>query len=139
MNTHRLAVIAYVIHDNKFLLLKRNFEPKIWGPPGGRLEVNENPLNGVLREIREECSIDIKVMGIVDVWFGTYRSEPLTSIDYLAETETDRITISDEHYEFRWCSLEDLKSGHPYLENSPTSFPVESFEKAWTLYRKLKN
>ena len=42
--THCVAVNSYLIRDNQFLLLKRANQPLIWGPPGGRLLSNEDPV-----------------------------------------------------------------------------------------------
>lgn len=135
--THQLAVIAYVIRDDKFLLLKRNNEPKVWGPPGGRLATDENPNEGILREIREETGLDVEVIGTLDVWYGTYNGSILTSIDYIAKYQAGEISLSDEHSEYRWSTIEDLRNGNPLLGETKTSFLLKDFEKAWTLYQKL--
>lgn len=137
-HTHQLAVIAYIIFDNKFLLLKRNNEPKVWGPPGGRLEPDEDPNTGVLREAKEETGLDIKVMLPSDIWFGTYRENILVSIDYLAEADSNEVVLSDEHAEYCWASIEDLRIRKPPLGESKNSFLLKDFEKAWALYCKLK-
>ena len=136
--THQLAVIAYVIRDDKFLLLKRNNEPKVWGPPGGRLEIDENPSEGLLREIREETGLDIEVIGILDVWHGTYRDSILTSIDYIAKCKAGEARLSSEHSGYRWATIDELKNGNPLLGETKSSFLLKDFEKAWIQYQKLK-
>ena len=56
--THRLAVNAFLIFDEKFLILKRAARPLIWGPPGGRLNQDEGgPLP---RDVTE----DLRVLGL---------------------------------------------------------------------------
>ena len=136
--THQLAVIAYVIRDDTFLLLRRNNEPKVWGPPGGRLDVDEDPNKGILREIKEETGLDIELIGVLDIWHGPYNNSILTSVDYLAEPITGEVRLSEEHSEYRWATIDDLRNGNPLLGESKSSFLLNDFEKAWTVYRKLK-
>ena len=57
MQTHLVAVNAFLLKDDKFLLLKRNDPPLIWGPPGGKLEINEDPVTGLIREVKEETNL----------------------------------------------------------------------------------
>ena len=137
-HTHQLAVIAYVIRNGRFLLLRRNNEPAVWGPPGGRLEPDEDPNKGILREVKEETGLDVAIMTPVGVWHGSYRDSILVSIDYLAENTSGEVKLSNEHSEFRWSSIEDLRNHNPKLGDTKTSFLLKDFEKAWELYQKLK-
>jgi ADP-ribose pyrophosphatase YjhB (NUDIX family) len=137
-HTHQLAVIAYIIYDNKFLLLKRNNEPKVWGPPGGRLESDEDPNEGILREVKEETGLHIEIILPADIWYGKYRDGILVSIDYLAKADSGEVKLSHEHSEFRWATIEDLRNKNPLLGETKSSFLLKDFEKAWSLYQKLK-
>jgi len=60
----RVAVKAFIIKDDKLLILKRASDdvqsPNIWEIPGGRLELGEDPILGLMREIREETGLYIK-------------------------------------------------------------------------------
>lgn len=136
--THQLAVIAYIIYNDKFLLLKRNNEPKVWGPPGGRLEPDEDPNEGILREVKEETGLCIDLILPVYVWHGKYLDGILVSIDYLAKAASDEVKLSGEHSEYRWASIDDLRNKNPMLGETKTSFLLKDFEKAWTLFQKLK-
>lgn len=50
--------------NGDLLLLKRSstdsFQPKKWGLPGGKLEANEQPIQGALRETAEEAGLDLR-------------------------------------------------------------------------------
>ena len=43
-----IAVVAIIVFIDKCLFLKRNFDPKNWCLPGGRLEIEEDPIYGEL-------------------------------------------------------------------------------------------
>ncbi len=128
--THRVAVTAYVVKDDKFLLLKRNNEPCIWAPPGGRLEEDENPEEGLKREIKEETNFDIEIIAPVNTWFGEWQGKPLLSIDYLVRTVGGKLQLSDEHSSATWVSLEELKKGVPIELDPRLGFKLKDFQKA---------
>ena len=132
--THRVAVTAYIFSGNRVLLLHRVNEPKIWGPPGGRLQLEEDPRLGVSREIFEETGLEIELLGVVDIWFGSHGGGKLVSIDYLARSSKTEVVLSEEHSDYRWASLEDLKNGNPPLAQREPAFLLKDFEKAFQLH-----
>ncbi len=135
--THSVAVTAYIIHEDKFLLLRRNHDPKVWGPPGGRLHPDENPEEGLRREIWEECHCEIEVIAPAGIWFGAIGKENYLSIDYVTRLKSGTVRLSHEHTEFRWSTIDDLRNGKPALGGASPSFTLDDFEKAWKLYKFL--
>lgn len=59
----RVAVAAMIFDDKGYILLcehtYRKYHP--WGLPGGGLEYEENPEDGVRREVQEETGLDVQV------------------------------------------------------------------------------
>ncbi|RMF58846.1 MAG: NUDIX hydrolase [Calditrichaeota bacterium] len=129
--THRIAVNAYLIKENKFLLLKRTDPPYLWGPPGGRLDIDENPISGLQREVWEETGLSIEVIAPVNTWFGNWKGTGnLLAINYLAKYRSGEVTLSSEHNAFHWVSLEELISGDPISLHSPLGFQISDFQLA---------
>ena len=64
MNKNRIKVVGGIIIDkNKILIAQRSNQkehPLKWEFPGGKIQENENPIEALKREIKEELSIDIK-------------------------------------------------------------------------------
>lgn len=56
------TVTGFVVHEGKTLLL---WHPllKMWVPPGGHVEPDEDPQEAVLREIREETGLEVCPIG----------------------------------------------------------------------------
>ncbi len=136
-HTHRLAVTAYILRDNHFLLLKRTTPPLIWGLPGGRLNQDENPNDGLLREIDEETGLTVDIISPVDIWYGDFGKGLFVSIDYLAVYRQGDVRLSGEHSDYRWSTIESLRTDEPPLEKDQHFFNLSDFEKAWRLYNKL--
>lgn len=111
--SHRVAVGAYVFRDERLLLLKRTNPPCTFAPPGGKLEANEDPLSGLHREVREETGLNIEILGVANVWFGSIhnRKPPLLGIDYLARCTHGDVRLSAEHSAVVWASREDIAAG----------------------------
>jgi len=64
LNKNRIKVVGGIIIDkNKILIAQRSNQkehPLKWEFPGGKIQENENPIEALKREIKEELSIDIK-------------------------------------------------------------------------------
>jgi ADP-ribose pyrophosphatase YjhB (NUDIX family) len=133
-NTHQVAVNAYLIFEDKFLLLKRTKPPIIWGPPGGRLHQNEDPLQGLYREVHEETQLTVNIIRPVTTWFGEFRGTQLLSIDYLCTSEKDGILLSREHKDFKWITFTDLEKNATKFLKSTIGFQFADFYSAWQIY-----
>lgn len=65
-----VAVSAAVLSQGRILLVKRGVEPARgkWSLPGGGVELGETVRAAVVREIREECSIEIEPGPVLEVY-----------------------------------------------------------------------
>ena len=136
--SHEVAVNAYLIKDDRFLLLKRRIPPTIWGPPGGRLQRLEDPVTGLKREVREETGLSVEVLQPVTTWFGRFNRRLLLSIDYLCLAESDQVSLSKEHVDFRWLSITGLRQDREKYFSSRVGFKLKDYEVAWRRYLDQK-
>lgn len=136
--THQVAVIGYTIDEGKILLLKRETPPRVWAPPGGRLFPDEDPGEGLLREIREETSLIAEIVTPVDIWFGKWRNSYLLSIDYLVRVRAGEIRLSKEHSQYRWLTLDELIAKKEVFTQPESGFTLQDFEKAFRYYRHFQ-
>ena len=61
MPTHIVAVAGIVVNKQGELLLVKNRYRDTWEFPGGQVEVGENLIEALQREIREESGIEVEV------------------------------------------------------------------------------
>ena len=108
------AAKAFIVKDNKLLVIKRRpndvQRPNIWEIPGGRLELGENPKEGIKREVKEETGIDIEVLHSLNVrHFKRDDGQVITMLIFLCKALNEDVKISEEHSDFEWVKLENCK------------------------------
>lgn len=113
-----LGVGAVIIKNGKILLVKRRFEPKAnyWTLPGGLVELGEEVRQALIREIREECGIEIEPAKIIDVIdFIEYDAEARVKfhyilIDFEAVYKGGEITPSSDVLNVKWFTKNELNN-----------------------------
>jgi dATP pyrophosphohydrolase len=105
------------IKDNiEFLLLKRadgEIYSGIWQMVTGSVKENEEAYNTALREIKEETSIIPKKFWVVPHINSFYsrkrNSVCMVPVFAALASELDKVTISDEHDEYKWVSADEAR------------------------------
>ena len=70
------TVSVQIVHENKVLLLIHK-KLHIWLPPGGHIELDEDPNEAALREAKEETGIDVELVGEVQSYDSPYNAREL--------------------------------------------------------------
>lgn len=103
--------------NNQVLLLKMHKNGQsFWELPGGRIQQQETPEQGLRREIEEETGIvDVSNMKHISYALSQYRvatnhkiSAGLLFSLYCATTSADHVTLSQDHVDYRWVWIEDI-------------------------------
>lgn len=110
----RNAAKAFIIDNRKLLLLKRASNdvqmPSVWEIPGGRLELGEDPTEGIKREVLEETGLDIDILQILDVrHFTRADGQVITMLIFVCKPKNNDIRLSHEHSAFDWIPIENAK------------------------------
>lgn len=66
----KVAVLAFILQDEKVLLIKRAISPGKgkWACPAGFVEYNEDPADAVLRELAEETGLIGKIERLLEIF-----------------------------------------------------------------------
>jgi 8-oxo-dGTP diphosphatase len=111
MDNFRNAAKAFIVRDNKLLVMKRRpndpHKPGAWDIPGGRLELGENPYEGLKREAREEINSELEIIMPLSVHhFVRDDGQKITLTIYWCKLLGDSIKLSEEHTEYQWVDLD---------------------------------
>jgi 8-oxo-dGTP diphosphatase len=111
-----VAVIGVVkLDDDRILLLKRDARrrtsPDKWQTPSGFMNEGEPAEEAVLREVKEETSLDGTIIKsgrafeVVDEWARW------VIVPFLISAKSDKVVIdTKEHSEFRWVKVDEVSS-----------------------------
>ena len=104
------AVSCYVKNSGKILLLQRQpnkSQGGKWGPPAGKIEKNETPLQAVQRELSEETGINVS-SNKINVIVKAYVIEPdYDFLWYMFGVSVDLSEIflrKEEHSNYVWAT-----------------------------------
>lgn len=65
---HSVSVSGIVVDSRGRVLVIRRRDNGHWEPPGGVLELDESPQEGVRREVHEETGVAVEVIGLSGVY-----------------------------------------------------------------------
>ncbi len=111
---NEVVVKALIRRDNEFLILKKaGKEASVtagWETPGGHLENDEEVINGLLREIKEETELNAKILFPFNIYKTTLENGgSVIGINYLAEWVSGEPKISEEHTEWKWANISEIR------------------------------
>ena len=81
-----------------------------WEFPGGKLKEGETARESILREIREELGIGVRIIGTLSAVCHAYPSHRVRLLPFICEPVEGEISLA-EHKEYRWVdysALDDL-------------------------------
>ena len=111
MQIQELNVYIIVFNEEKILVLKRKDD--LWEFPGGGVDWGENPQESAVRETEEETNLTISDLQLLGISSATYKKNKddkhSVYIVYKAKSATKKVLISNEHAEYRWLLVNELK------------------------------
>lgn len=106
--------------DGKFLLVKRSPNdynaPGLWEFPGGKLEEGQDVSQALEREVFEETGLSLTTttrVAFVESYIipkGKYEGMPFVVIIGIGKNTDDKVTLSEEHTEYKWVTYDEALS-----------------------------
>lgn len=116
MPTHIIAGAGIVINENDEVLMVKTYNAG-WVFPGGQVEVGENVIDAVKREIREEAGIDIDVGEVFCISSNTAKNPGYNGVkeiptkimlDFICRAKGGTPRPSDENSESMYVSKDKV-------------------------------
>ena len=119
------TVEVFVVHKNT-VLLRMHDKYGIWLSVGGHIELDEDPNQAALREVKEEVGLDVELYDTREFKEDTEQFTELVApvslnrhrisekrehlgLIYFAKAESNNVVPEKEKDEWRWCTKEDLE------------------------------
>lgn len=107
--------------NNKILILQRGNNkvyPFLWDLPGGYKEENEKFEECVIREFKEETSLDIIIKELIDIKCQLYNNEIIIVLIYEVTSTSYNIKLNKEHVNYKFVDKFDNEELIWYLKNN---------------------
>ncbi len=142
------TVAIFVVHETRVLVvLHRNLGK--WLPLGGHIELDEDPETAALREAKEECGLDVELIGerppttgdgtraliaprFLDIHRIHATHEHIGMIYWARPAQRcDLVPVRavDEHQDIRWCTAADLKALEPKMTDAVLWYCLKAIEE----------
>ena len=123
-----VGVGAVVVEDDRVLLVQRAREPGLglWSIPGGAVELGETIAQAAVREVREECHIEVEPGGVLSTHDLIERDESgsiryhYVLIDLAASYVGGQLAPGTDAVQARWAFAAELSE----LNIQPRLLPV---------------
>ena len=135
INGIHYAVMGFILNlENSLLLIKRTDDKK-WQPVTGYVREGEDYKTALLREVKEETNLDVKLVRKVGetstkLSFTQFNMKVMGPTWICRPTHEQEVVLSEEHSDYKWVPL-DL------VEDSDLSPPIANPIKL--MLNKVKN
>ncbi|MBC8495202.1 NUDIX domain-containing protein [archaeon] len=113
------ATKAFIIHNSKVLVVRESSKYEDganagrFDVVGGRVEPGERFDDSLLREIKEETSLDVSIGKpfFVNEWRPVVRDEQwqIIGVFFECKTNSDKVILSQDHSEYKWINPANYK------------------------------
>ena len=100
--------------EGKILVLRRHpnskTNPHKWELPGGKIEKGEFFDEALIREVKEETNLDVKVGDFCEAVQDDYPHKRTVQLIMYSKDISGEVKISDEHDDWMWADINEIKT-----------------------------
>jgi len=140
----RVLVTAIIIKDHKLLMQKRiekdysRYHDK-WTTPSGVLKINEHPEDCIVREVKEELNLDVKIIAMLPLVesFPNHKDKyHFVYIGFLCEVIGGKLANTDPDHDISEVGWFDIRKLDQIVIRRGTRPTVLSGYKLWKILKK---
>ena len=113
----RVGVGAVVLDGDRVLLVRRDRSPAAgkWSIPGGLVDLGETTAEAARREVREECGIAVRLLGVAGVVDRVIRDDAgrvryhYVLVDFAARPESGPVQAGSDAAEACWVPISEVE------------------------------
>jgi 8-oxo-dGTP diphosphatase len=114
-NVDKIVVGIFVQNKNSILVLKRledDSYPGMYEIPGGGVEMNEEITDAIIRELKEETSLEVSdiLLYINSFDYRTSSGKLTRQFNFLVKTHDIDVKWHPEHQQYKWITEKELSS-----------------------------
>ncbi len=115
--TQKIVLGGVVIKDGKILILQRHKDediyPNMWELPSGKREPLEPSEDSLIREVKEEAGLDVKIIMSFSVFdYQIEKPDEIrdsTQVNFLVTPANNaEVKLSGEHQAFAWITKDEI-------------------------------
>ena len=112
MTAIRVSMGIILDSEGKILIAQRNLQKNfggMWEFPGGKQEANESPEQALIRELKEELSIEVEVLRSFPPY--DYKDEKIKISFYPIQCKiVGSMIMNNEHEEVKFISIDEINN-----------------------------
>jgi 8-oxo-dGTP diphosphatase len=101
-----LGAFAIIFDTQKRVLLCHRRDFDLWNLPGGGVENLEAPWKAVVREVKEETGLNVKVEKLVGVYSKDYKNDIVFA--FICKRGSGKISINEEADQIKFFRVDSL-------------------------------
>jgi len=100
---------VFIVHHNR-VLLRLHDKYNIWLSVGGHIELNEDPMEAAIREVKEEVNIEIgKPQYLLDLTFIIPDGTPCMVLSFYASYVSGEVKLDEDSIDYKWVTAKEAK------------------------------
>lgn len=121
------TVSVYIVHNDK-ALLRLHEKYGFWAPPGGHIELDEDPVAAAIRECKEEVGLDVVIHAnstlfesidepksqelipppLMNIHYTGNENHRHIDLNYFASSDSDTVVPENSDDKWLWLTKEEL-------------------------------
>lgn len=101
-----IGAFAIIFDDQRRVLLCHRCDYDLWNLPGGGLEKGESPWDCVVREVKEETGLDVKIEKLSGIYSKPKKDDIVFS--FVCQVVGGKITLNDEADKIEYFNFNNI-------------------------------